>query len=103
MYHSITCRPGNEYGREQTKLTVQRLTKQMVRLPVEFSMYVTLVIVRGSHQAEYDVTQCSLVDMHECYGGTCSYIADGYGFTSQKTVTLTLTAVRTLNLIRQEI
>jgi hypothetical protein len=39
---SKTCKAGKEYGRKQGKLIEQNLIKQVMRLPVLLSTYVTL-------------------------------------------------------------
>lgn len=41
----ITCRTGKEYRRNLVKLIVQKLIQEMVRLPIEFSAGVVLVLL----------------------------------------------------------
>jgi hypothetical protein len=43
--YSITLRTGNEYGEMQGKLITRKVLKQMMKLPAEFLMMVTLVFV----------------------------------------------------------
>jgi predicted hydrocarbon binding protein len=43
-YHSITYRTGKQYGREPGKLTALKLIQQTMKLPVEFSTGVTIVL-----------------------------------------------------------
>jgi hypothetical protein len=44
VYHSITCKFGKGYGRKQWKLIALKLIQEIMKLSVEFSAGVTLVL-----------------------------------------------------------
>jgi hypothetical protein len=107
MYHSVTCRSGKDYGR---KREIQKPIYQMMRHPTEFSTGVTLVIIQQKKYYDGSLLVCHSLLQQICTNVLETpaasvfrihfYIADGYDFTTQNTVTLIFIAVRTPNLIQ---